>query len=238
MDLRLDQLNILIGANGAGKTNFISIFRLLNAIVEGELQQYVVRHGGASSLLHYGRKSTDQLVVKLEFGANLYDVVLGIDQDDQLFFEEEVAYVWDRVKYPNRPFKDFLGSNHRESKLNPAESISRHVVSAISSWRLYHFHDTSDSADVKQTGRVDDSVSLASNARNLAAYLLMLRLQHPENYRQIVDAVQLAAPFFDDFVLTPQGKNSDRVRLAWRQRGSDVVLSLAISPTARCGLSV
>lgn len=43
--LRLDlkPLNVLIGANGAGKSNFISVFGLLRHIVDRRLQFYVAR---------------------------------------------------------------------------------------------------------------------------------------------------------------------------------------------------
>ena len=59
--LELKNLNILIGANGAGKSNFISLFRLLNAIENQQLQLYVQKQGGPDSLLHFGRKNTEKM---------------------------------------------------------------------------------------------------------------------------------------------------------------------------------
>ena len=38
MDLELRPLNVLIGANGAGKSNLISFFRMLNEMTGGRLQ--------------------------------------------------------------------------------------------------------------------------------------------------------------------------------------------------------
>ncbi len=37
-NLHLTNLNILIGANGAGKSNFVAYFRMLSELVEGRLQ--------------------------------------------------------------------------------------------------------------------------------------------------------------------------------------------------------
>ncbi|MCF5087562.1 AAA family ATPase, partial [Pseudomonas gessardii] len=37
-DLQLSNLNVLIGANGAGKSNFVAYFRMLSELVEGRLQ--------------------------------------------------------------------------------------------------------------------------------------------------------------------------------------------------------
>jgi predicted ATPase len=52
MDLELRPLNVLIGANGAGKSNLISFFKLLEHMIRGNLQRFVATSGGASSLLH------------------------------------------------------------------------------------------------------------------------------------------------------------------------------------------
>jgi recombinational DNA repair ATPase RecF len=43
LKLQLEPLNILIGANGAGKSNFIGAFRLLNEILESRLQVYSIQ---------------------------------------------------------------------------------------------------------------------------------------------------------------------------------------------------
>jgi predicted ATPase len=58
MDLPIRQLNVVIGANGAGKSNLIGAFGLLSQLVEGRLQTAVARAGGASVLLHRGPKRT------------------------------------------------------------------------------------------------------------------------------------------------------------------------------------
>ncbi len=55
-------INVLIGSNGAGKSNFISFFRMLNELIEGRLQLFVGRSGGANAMLHYGRKVTNTLM--------------------------------------------------------------------------------------------------------------------------------------------------------------------------------
>ncbi|PFG48236.1 putative AbiEii toxin of type IV toxin-antitoxin system [Amycolatopsis sulphurea] len=50
----LGRLNILVGANGAGKTNFVQAFELLGRIVSGELGLFTGLNGGASVLLNNG----------------------------------------------------------------------------------------------------------------------------------------------------------------------------------------
>ena len=71
-ELKLDlrPLNVLIGANGSGKSNFIAIFELLNHVVRGSFQLFVAKGGGAESFLYYGQKSTEEIQIRLVFGPN------------------------------------------------------------------------------------------------------------------------------------------------------------------------
>ncbi len=52
--LKLGSINVVIGANGSGKSNFIGVFSFLNAIREGRLEDYVIKSGGANKVLHFG----------------------------------------------------------------------------------------------------------------------------------------------------------------------------------------
>ena len=57
-DLELGRINVLIGANGVGKSNFIGFFRLIKRILDRQLQIAVGEAGGPDALLHFGRKKT------------------------------------------------------------------------------------------------------------------------------------------------------------------------------------
>ncbi|NMF91696.1 chromosome segregation protein SMC, partial [Aromatoleum petrolei] len=95
------------------------------------------------------------------------------------------------------------------------------VVPAMRSWRLYHFHDTSGSALVKQIHNVNDNEYLRDDARNLAAFLLRLKNHHDEHYQRIVKAIRLVAPFFGDFHLRPTVDNKEKIQLEWTEQGQD-----------------
>jgi predicted ATPase len=87
--------------------------------------------------------------------------------------------------------------------------------------RVYHFHDTSAAAKVKQSGDLNDNEALRSDASNLAAFLFLLKSKHPESYRRIASTVRLAAPFFDDFRLRPSPFNEQKILLEWSEKNSD-----------------
>lgn len=229
MTLDLGKLNILIGANGVGKSNFIELFRLLNQLIEGHLQEYVGTRGGANALLHYGRKRTDQIKLVLAFGGNAsYECVLIPTADDTLVFKREQCWFDKPQKVTALEHKSemsghiTLETGHRESNLfQSKEKTARYILQGVRGWRVYHFHDTSDTAPVKQTGNLDDNRLLRPDAANLAAFLYLLKERHIANYSNIVDATRLVFPLFDDFVLEPSRLNPDKIRIEWRERDSD-----------------
>ena len=223
-DLKLLPLNLLIGSNGAGKSNFISVFSLLNNIVSRQLQIHVQRSGGADSLLHHGQKQTAAIDLRLHFGVNGYEVKLAPSADGGLFLVDERC--WYQGYDYSSPFTVQLASGAKESGLeqeakDPKHSIAKFVLSALQSWKVYHFHDTSPSAKVKQQAEIGDNAFFRPDASNLAPFLLLLRDKHPDHYRLIVESVRRVAPFFKDFQLRPNPLNPDRILLEWTEFNSD-----------------
>jgi len=226
LDIDLNPLNVLIGANGSGKTNFISAFKFLNQITEGNLNLHVNKSGGADSFLYYGQKNTNHLRITLNFGANIYDCKLIPTLNDSFIFEMEDVGFHDRARY-DTPFWRSLGSGHQETLLHSnsltveEKRMAKYVLTLLKSWRVYHFHDTSDTAPVKRQGDLNDNFYLRPDAANLAAYLYRLRKTHTHHYQKIRDTIQLVAPFFDDFILRPMPENENKIQLEWREKGSD-----------------
>lgn len=215
-DFRLNELNVLIGANGAGKSNFISLFRLLNEMYEQNLQVYVPTQGGPDALLHFGRSTTECLHAEFYFARNGYKFDLIPTADNRLIFESE--YSWFGGVYFPSTSSALLGRGHDESKLKDAkDSYSPYVRPSVSNWRVYHFHDTGEKAKVKQPHPANINLRLNPDAGNLAAYLRMLKEKYPAEYRRIVETIRLVAPFFGDFVHRPG--TPEVVELEWLQKG-------------------
>ncbi len=89
--------------------------------------------------------------------------------------------------------------------------------------RVYHFHDTSLTARIRQYCYVENNRWLMPDAANLAAVLYRLKTEHEVVYRRIVRNVTQVAPFFVDFDLEPAGQNRTDIILNWRHRESDLV---------------
>jgi len=227
LELDLNALNVFIGANGAGKSNFVEVFKFLNQLVHDNLQEYVGASGGSDRILYFSRKTSDSLSLELSFdaGVNGYKCVLAPTAEDNFIFSNESIWFHDASKYHD-PYRIGLGSGHKESKLREEAStdtgqVAYHVLLDLKSWRLYHFHDTSESARVKQTGDIEDNIALQPDARNLAAFLYRIHKNFPDHFENIQDAVRMVAPFFDRLNLHPSGLNEQKIRLEWKEVGSD-----------------
>ncbi|NOX62485.1 MAG: AAA family ATPase [Chloroflexi bacterium] len=230
--IALAPINVLIGANGSGKSNFITLFRFMNRVMNLGMQKHVAQAGGADQILHYGRKTTERLYIELWFRtgentANGYACSLIPTAEDLLVFDEERIFFHDRRRY-GRPYESKASTKvHDETRLldwhQNKDQVAHYVLRALRSWQLYHFHDTSETARVKQTGDIHDNLFLRPDASNLAAYLFLLRETEPEYYHNIVETVRMAAPFFGDFVLRPSPFNPEKIRLEWQERGSDIL---------------
>lgn len=215
-DFKLNELNVLIGANGAGKSNFINLFRLLNEMYEQQLQLYVQKQGGPDALLHFGRGTTDRLHAEFYFARNGYKFDLVPTADNRMVFEREIS--WFGGVFYNTTSSAVLGTGHDESKLKDAkDGYSPYVRPSVSNWRVYHFHDTSETAKVKQKHPVNDNLRLKADAANLAAYLRMLKEKHEAEYQRIVETIRLVAPYFGDFV--HRSGEQEYVELEWTQKG-------------------
>jgi predicted ATPase len=223
--LRLRSINVLIGANGSGKSNFIGVFAFLHAIREGRLQDYVAKAGGADKILFFGSKETQEILIRISFEdeVNQYEIHLSPTSADGLYVSREVVYYWDKFRYPVAPYDLQLLSRNGEAGISDPKSkgTADWVRTRLGKWRLYHFHDTSSTSPMKKMADLADNRFLRSDASNLSSFLYFLRERHEDSYSLIRKAVQRVTPFLDDFILEPTQLNPDKIRLEWKHKRSD-----------------
>lgn len=231
--LEFGPLNVFIGGNGAGKSNLIGVFHFLHRVAKQQLQTYTGEAGGANAILHFGRRRTESLRLRTEFrdgtNANIYEFELKPTGEDRFIFEQEVTYYWDLSRYSDKlPYSDEGWTGHTEAQVAGSNKrIARYIRGHLDSYRIYHFHDTSASAPVKQTCDVADNRFLRADASNLAAFLYWLQEKQAVHYRNIEDTVRQVAPFFYRFKLAPSALNPEKIRLEWEEKGSDTYFSAA-----------
>jgi len=236
-NFELRRFNVLIGANGSGKSNFIDFFRMLNYMFlssEGNLQLFVARKGRASSLLHYGTKVTRFMDAALRFDGDhrwsQYSFSLTWGAPDDLHFASELLE-YQREGRDAQPRLKQLGSAHFESavlkradqKNDPTVStVARVFRDRLRQVIVYHFHDTSEESSIRLAQDLDRDFHLMSHGGNLASFIHTLKENKPGHYKRILSNVQLVAPYIMDFAVEPQAMNDRAVLLRWRDRSGEV----------------
>lgn len=224
----LSALNLLIGANGAGKSNFIKALTLLNTLIEKKLQLWIGREGGIDDILYFGQKITSELQIEWQFNnpstEHIHYQCTLIPAHDTLIFAQETG-AWQK-NGADKPETFLIEGGHRETHLHQLaqnNSVAQIVLNHLKNWQvhLYHFHDTSTTAKMRHQSDLHDNVFFRPDASNLAAFLYLLKNRYPLNYQNIVEAVRLVAPFFDDFRLQPSRLNPEKIQLEWQHIGSE-----------------
>jgi predicted ATPase len=228
--LKLGKLNVFIGGNGAGKSNLIQVFRFLREIAQQNLSGYSSVKG-VDALLHFGRKKSRFMEFYVEFGegdfSNAYGVHLMPADDGTLVVSQEIVYFHDRSKRPS-PKPELINTGSKESVLGVAKTgIASYVKRDLDTYRTYHFHDTSDSAVVKESGDLNDNRVLRPQAENLAAFLYWMQQKQPDHFANVQDTVRQIAPFFAEFRLAPLTLNETKIRLEWKEKGNDAYFNAA-----------
>ena len=220
----LANMNVLIGQNGAGKSNFISLFKFLRNIFEGRLKNISLK-SGAENLLYFGSRETKRIEITLDFAPNFYQLTLEPTINDTLFIVQERAGYSNHAVANASPDWVVISADSEESqiekKATAGNTVAINAYNVLKDWRVYHFHDTSESAGVKKFSAVADNKFLFEDASNLASFLYLLKATQADYYDRIVKTVQLVIPFFKDFLLRPNPFNPENIRLEWCGRFSD-----------------
>lgn len=224
LQLDLRDINILLGANGAGKSNLFAFFKMLSFMMSGSLQAFVAQNGFNYNLLHYGPKKTPLLSGCLRFEndqmVDIYRFSLTHAQESLIFNHEEIE--WGRIGDNPQILKPEL--SFKESALTyinkPPYSIVRNMLAGC---KTYQFHDTSATGTLRMASTIDSAPYLQSEGNNLASFLYYLQQNFPESYRRIVSYVRMVIPQFRDFYLEPTPKGY--ILLKWKDHaGDDYVL--------------
>ncbi|MCC6816667.1 MAG: AAA family ATPase [Saprospiraceae bacterium] len=226
IDFKPASINVFIGQNGAGKSNFISFFKFLSNMISGtgNLSEYTAIHGGASIFLHFGPDVSPQILanisLKTSAGLNEYKFKLAHASSDTFIYTEE-QFRFKSTSIKGEPKWFDLGSGHRESALIHAETTGKTrgtVKKMLQQLITYQFHNTTFNSPIRNIkSSVQNSWYLEEDGSNLPAVLLDLSTQNSGTYQKIVSILKQVIPFFDDFVLIDQ---YGKTYLRWKEKGS------------------
>jgi len=210
-------INILIGANGSGKSNFVSFFEFLNRLYNRNLQEYISLKGGENRILFEGKEVTDEIQFKADFdnGQNGYAVVLKAGDTSLIFSEEKLIQNGDQG--------EDIGNFGTEAGIKITDNPkAKDIIRYLEGFRKYHFHDTGAKSPFTQMSHIENDVYyLYENGENIAAFLYNIQKKNPKVYYRIVATIQSVAPYFSDFFFQPNKENY--IRLQWKDKYSNVI---------------
>lgn len=210
-------INILIGANGSGKSNFISFFEFLNRLFNRKLNEYINLTGGDNKYLHKGKKTTNQIYFKTEFngGQNGYSATLDSGTENFVFTQEKLIY-------RGKENVDISNSD-TEARIKTTDNYrAKYVIKYLNSFRKYHFHDTSRQSPFSQLSHIENDIHyLYEDGKNITAFLFEIQQNNKIVYNRILKTIESIAPYFSDFYFQP---NSEKyIRLQWTDKFSDTI---------------
>ena len=234
-EIEFGDATVLIGANGAGKTNLIGFLQMLSYMMSENLRLYVDERRGADSILHFGSSATPRLTGELEFGrgneTSIYGFILVPAAGDRLLFTHERVFF--KKTGAMEPFTASLDPGGFESAVPRAAQVEAGSLKRVcqvfrrrlSEVRVYHFHNTTAVSGIRGLQSMHDNRALLAQGSNVAVILHVLLQRFEGHYRRIVEEMRQVLPGFQDFVLEPDVlRGREQIELRWTSKyGSEKV---------------
>ncbi len=229
-DVSLGHLNVLIGSNGVGKSNFISYFELLNAILNKRLGSYILERGGFDRFLYQGQKNSEYISSLIDFdNTNAFYFTLKPTISNKAFIENSgdyYNYQSDNKKNYKTLWDNTLWDNAVEESgiLDNKKWRAAYLQKFLKSFTVYHFNDTSISSSMRRECKIGDNEALRHDASNLAAFLFRLQQSESKSFNLIEGVIRSIAPYFKKFKLRENPNNKGMIYLEWEEKDSDTYL--------------
>ena len=229
----LQNANVLIGANGSGKSNFIRFFEMTSWMLRSRrLAEFVALHGGADDQLHGGNRVTPRMEAELALrtgkGRNDYRFALAHAHPDRLVFTEEAFRFSAAGSVADAPWQYAPSGGSEAAIVDVAQAqtpppgvnpkTARVVVHLLRNCSVHQFHDTSDTSHFKKRWDADDNNYLRTHGGNLAAVLHRLEQEDLQRFELISRHIRRVLPVFDRFQLDD---SYGKVSLRWKAAGTD-----------------
>lgn len=225
----LKHLNVLIGQNGVGKSNFISFFELVKNMLDQNLGSYILGQGGIERFLYQGSKHSDYIKALIDFdNMNAFFFELKPAIGNKAFIEKSGDFfngIVDDSKDYEKWHKYIYDLAVEESKINEIDTKRAfYIKERIQKFIVYHFHDTSKTSPMRSPCNIADNEYLRHDASNLAAYLYRLQVTEPKVFKLIEGSIKSVAPYFKGFRLQPDRITPEKITLEWNEMDSDMYL--------------
>lgn len=224
-------INVMIGTNGAGKSNLIAFFRLLSFALKSptNFQNHLNQLGRGSGILHLGPKTTQsfagKIAIETKRGNNEYEFRLALKgREDLIYMHEAVRFTNPSISTSTVPWKDIgvMGAQSALATHSSTNTTVKVIASIFKNIYTYQFHDTSPFAEIRQSWQIADGRYLRESGSNLGSFLYNLKENYNDHYLRLVEYIREVLHTFDDFILLPLG---ERIELQWLEKNSEYVFT-------------
>ncbi len=202
--VELHPMNVLLGANGVGKSNFLSVFSFFRMLIQSREWEYAAASKAAHTL-YMGRAVTDKVKLQFHFVGSWIDS-LGIELKD----------VDNTLRVRSMQIEDHGGIEEK--------SRGELLRALVDQYWVHHFPNTGEKSSYRSANLINDNRLLRADGSNLAALLYRIRLTDDMRFRMIEDYIRGMVPSFGYFNLMPSGTDESEIHLQWYPKGREDVL--------------
>ncbi len=230
--IELGDVNVLIGANGAGKSNILSALGFLERVADFSFQQAIGEIGGSNFVLYGGRKITTQARITVHFqdvissDPTVFELMIQFGEDDAPVLKEKLnTQSMGRTDFFVKESQFFYTPLDQDKcKAFPSAPT---IQSTLAQTRVHHFTDSSPEARLRQSSLLNDNRYLKFDAGNLAAWLYRFFVTQKSRFMVFEQLLQQVIPGFSRFVLRPDPLNETLIRLEYQDTRHDLLLTAA-----------
>ncbi|MBT9556660.1 MAG: AAA family ATPase [Myxococcales bacterium] len=256
VDVTLGQLSVLVGPNGAGKSNLLDAIRFLGDTARFDLQPTLDRRGGFAEVLFKGRGGGKRIKFTIEAVATAHahdnardEYTLEVSRynvPSGPVLRRTEEFKFKRIQGPGRritvkgarfDLDDGRGAPRSRSVRAQTAGLAtlqklgddaggaqvRELASLFETFRVFDI----DSAAARRPSVLEPRPSLASDASNLASFLLWLSMEHPEVYQLLEADLAYVLPGFERLELRPVGGSAESRVIHLKEAGIAEPIPLA-----------
>jgi predicted ATPase len=213
-DVRLKPRTILVGRNGAGKSNFLDALRFVGDALHTSLEQAINKRGGIDLVHRQASGPRRVFSIRLEFGLPdhkhaVYEIEISTERSESFTVVDERLDVCDSSGRPSSHFRrqgdelSAIRSLGSESPLMPPTRRDRlylvnaaalpdfgEAFDALNSMAFYQLNPET----MKEFGRPEAEEILESGGANIASCVGRLEARNPEALERINEYLKCIVP--------------------------------------------
>lgn len=239
INLEVRPLNVLIGANGVGKTALLDALLLLSASASGALSKTLSNQGGMASLLTRGKAEDLSFAIDMiangELTPNFYHLQLTHQGTGHTISREVLS----REREGAEPFlfidshdgdinfidadtkllRPIIVEDDKESFLSYVSERHQDIVKfrrILRSVFKYHVLDVGPRAPIKLPQQINPADTPGVDGEDLVSFLYSLRENNRDRYEAVEDTLRVAFPGFESLNFPPVA--AGMLAMTWNDR--------------------